>query len=312
MKLYLGIDGGGTRTVAWLVDGEGKTLGRAETGPSNPLKAGFRAATSEISRAFRLCWQESGRPSASRKSSPALLQAVCAGIAGSDRESVHRPLVAWMRQNIPAHRHILTSDAAIALSAALRDSPGIIVISGTGSIAYARDDRGNILRVGGWGIPFDDCGSGYEIGRKAVAAALQAFDGRGPQTKLSALICRQLNLGQIDEVVGCQPDQQQVAALFPLVIEAASTGDRVARRLCHAAARDLVDLAVAVLKKIERTRKPPRVIIAGGVFQSSSMIHRAFARLLRQSIPHAQVEMLKNPPVEGAAWLARNSGRKKS
>jgi glucosamine kinase len=310
MGCFLGIDGGGTRTAAWLADAEGKLMARAESGPSNPLKVGFRAAQREILKAFRTCLREAGfPPAAARASRPMVLSAVCAGIAGVDRRSVHRPLLAWMRRHIPARRHLLTYDAAIALAAAVRNAPGIIVIAGTGSIALARDNQGTLLRAGGWGIPFDDHGSGYELGRMAVGAALEACDGRGPHTILMDRICRHLDLGNITEIVAQQLEQQQVAALFPLVMEAAREGDLVARHLCDNAARDLTGLAVALLKRADWTCCATPVVTTGGVFRSSTLIRRAFARHLRRFAPLARVELLERPPVEGALWLARNLGK---
>ena len=313
MTRFRGIDGGGTRTSAWLADGEGKVLGRSESGPSNPHKVGLAAAEHEILRAFRACWQEAGLPrSAARALRPPVLDAICAGISGAGQRAFERPLLAWMRRHIPARQHLLTSDAAIALAAAVRDAPGIIVIAGTGSIAYARDDQGGVLRAGGWGIPFDDRGSGYDLGRKAVSAALEAFDGRGPQTILTEQICRHLHLADITAVVSRKIEPQQMAALFPLVTEAARAGDLVARHLCDDAARDLAELAAALLKRAGWTRRVIPVVTTGGVFQSSILIRRAFARHLRRFAPQARVEMLQRPPVEGALWLARNLNQKRS
>jgi N-acetylglucosamine kinase-like BadF-type ATPase len=312
MGCFLGIDGGGTRTVAWLAEGEGKLLGRAESGPSNPLKVGFRTAQREILKVFRACLQEAGFPQrAARASHPLVVRTVCAGIAGVDRRAVHRPLLAWMRRHIPARHHLLTSDAAIALAAAVRNAPGIIVIAGTGSIAFARDGQGGLLRAGGWGIPFDDRGSGYDLGRKAVSAALEAFDGRGPHTLLMDRICRHLELGDITGIISKGLEQQQIAALFPLVTEAAREGDLVARHLCDDAARDLANLAVALLKRAGWTRRPTPVVTSGGVFRSSDLIRRAFARHLRRFAPLARVELLERPPVEGALWLARTFDERK-
>ena len=309
MDCFVGVDGGGTRTVAWLSDAEGKFLARAETGPSNPLKAGYRAAEREILRAFRTCLRESGLRRAAGHAP--IVRAVCAGIAGVDRRQVHRPLLAWMRTHLPARIHLLTTDAAIALAAAVRNAPGIIVIAGTGSIAFARDDHGKLLRAGGWGIPFDDRGSGYELGRSAVSAALEACDGRGAQTSLMTRICDHLRLGNITEIAAQQLEQQQVAALFPLVLAAASEGDLVARHLCDDAGRDLAGLAVALLKRAGWIRRPTRVVTTGGVFRSSIAIRRAFTRQLRRFAPLARVELLERPPVEGALWLARNAGKKR-
>ena len=306
MSCFLGVDGGGTRTVAWLADGKGKLLGRAESGPSNPFKAGFPAAQREILKAFRACLREAGfLATAGRALRPPLVHAVCAGISGVDRRAAQRPLLAWMRRHIPARHHLLTSDAAIALAAAVRNASGIIVVAGTGSIAFARDDQGEILRVGGWGVPFDDRGSGYDLGRKAVGAALEAFDGRGPDTLLMDRICRHLGLGDIPGIISEELEQQQIAALFPLVMEAARDGDLVARHLCDDAARDLANLAVALLKRAGWTRRTTPVVTTGGVFRSSNLIRRAFARHLRRFAPLARVELLERPPVEGALWLAR-------
>jgi N-acetylglucosamine kinase-like BadF-type ATPase len=236
-----------------------------------------------------------------------LLAAVCAGVAGVDRPAVSRPLLAWLRRAIPARHHLLATDAAIALHAALGSAPGMIVVSGTGSIAYARNHRGKILRAGGWGASFDDPGSGYDLGRKAIMAALRHFDGRGERTVLTARICRALKLTDITQVVLKNLDPQQVAALFPLVLEAARQGDRVARRLCAQAARDLAQLALALAPRLGRRGRLP-IVCAGGVFRSSSTLRRSFARYLHQRMPAAHVRLLQRGPVEGALAMARKLG----
>jgi N-acetylglucosamine kinase-like BadF-type ATPase len=299
MNYYLGIDGGGTRTTAWLANEDGKVLARVETGPANPLKAGLRAAERELRRATCEAVRQAGLAAAAP-----VLSAVCAGIAGSSQPAVHGRLLSWMRQHLPAHHHMLTSDAAIALAAAVGDSPGIIVIAGTGSIALARDGHGRLLRAGGWGTPFDDCGSGYDVGRRAIAAALQAFDGRDRHTVLMDRICHALSLPDITHIVSRHFEPQQVAALFPLAMEAAQEGDRVARHLCEDAAGDLAHLAVALLKRTRWLHRSVPVVCAGGVFRSSLLIRRAFARQLRGCAPKVRVELLARLPVEGALRLA--------
>ena len=157
------MDGGGTRTTAWVADECGRVLGRSQAGPSNPLKVGFEASKCELLRAARLAMRQA-RPAAGRgRAARPGLEAVAVGLAGVDRPQVHRPLLAWLRRSVPARFHLLTSDAAIALEAAIGRSPGIMVISGTGSIGYGRDERGHVLRSGGWGLLFDDAGSGYDL-----------------------------------------------------------------------------------------------------------------------------------------------------
>jgi N-acetylglucosamine kinase-like BadF-type ATPase len=180
----------------------------------------------------------------------------------------------------------------------------MIVVSGTGSIAYGRNHRGETLRAGGWGASFDDLGSGYDLGRKAIMAALCDFDGRGEHTVLTSRICRTLHLSDITQIVLKKLDTKQVAALFPLVAEAARQGDRVARRLCVQAGGDLAQLALALARRLGGRGVLP-VVCAGGVFRSSPTLRRSFARCLRQRLPSARVRLLKREPVEGALAMAR-------
>lgn len=316
MKYFVGIDGGGTRTTAWLSDEKGRVLARAVAGPSNPLKVGIKSTQREILRATRDVLRqahvaarlggERRRTPTGRGSTAAALEAVCVGLAGTDRPPVHRKVLAWLRQAIPARHYLLTSDAAIALRAAIADSPGVIVISGTGSIAYGRDDRGRVLRSGGWGAFLDDAGSGYDLGRKAIVAALQDYDGRGSCTQLTAKVCRALKISDITQVVLKKLTATEVAGLFPLVLEAARRRDAVARRLCDEAGKDLADLALALLRRMGWLRRVIPVVYAGGVFRSSLRIRRAVTRHLRRHAPQARVLLLRHPAVEGALALARD------
>lgn len=310
MPYFLGIDGGGTRTTAWLADDRKHILGRAVAGPANPLKVGFEACEREIAVAARgavvaagLSRQRGGRKSGGIKPP---LHAVVVGLAGVDRPPVHRRVLAWLRRAVPARFHLLTSDAAIALRAAIGDSPGVIVISGTGSITFGRNDRNHVLRSGGWGTLYDDAGSGYDLGRKAIVAALRDFDGRGAYTQLARRICQVLKLNDITQVILRALTPQEIAGLFPLVLEAARRQDLVARHLLDDAGRDLADLALALLKRFGWQRRVVPVVCAGGVFRASARVRRSFARHLRRAAPHAKVLLLRHPPVEGALALARD------
>jgi N-acetylglucosamine kinase-like BadF-type ATPase len=193
----------------------------------------------------------------------------------------------------------------IALHAALGTDAGMIVESGTGSFAYARNRRGETLRVGGWGAAFDDPGSGYDLGRKAIMAALRDFDGRGERTLLTGKICRALRLTNITQIVRKKLNPQDVAGLFPLVLEAAHQGDRVARRLLTEAARDLAQLALALARRLGLRGMVP-VVCAGGVFRSSPSLRRSFARYVHQRMPSARMRLLQHEAVEGALAMARN------
>jgi glucosamine kinase len=295
----LGIDGGGTRTTAWLADSRGEVLARTEAGPSNPLKVGVAASR----RALLGAAQDALRQA---RLKPRSLEAVCVGLGGVGQPAVHRRMLAWLRRAIPARHHLLTTDAALALRAGLGESPGIVVISGTGSIGYARDEQGQIERAGGWGTPFDDVGSGYDLGRKAIAAALRDADGRGPHTQLTRRIPWAFGLSDITQVVGKPLAAQEVAALFPLVRWAARRGDAVAQCLCDEAGAELAELALALLKRLGWRSRAMPVICAGGVLLSSRRIRSCVTHRLRRQAPAARVMLLRHAPVEGALALARN------
>jgi N-acetylglucosamine kinase-like BadF-type ATPase len=298
MRYFLGLDGGGSRTTAWLADERGRVVARSSSGPSNPLKVGFATSKRELKLVVHRVRRQA-------QVKPGELEAVCIGLAGVDRPQVYRPLFNWLRRSIPARFHYLTSDAAIALQAAIGDSPGIMVISGTGSIGYGRDAKGRVLRSGGWGSMFDDLGAGYDLGRKAIVAALRACDGRGPHTMLESSICGALGLEDISEVIMRALAPHEIAALFPVVLEAASRRDFVARQLCEEAGRDLADLALSLLKRLRwRDQKVP-VACSGGVLQSSARIRRSLQRHLQRRAPRAQIIFLRRPAVEGALALAR-------
>jgi N-acetylglucosamine kinase-like BadF-type ATPase len=294
---FLGIDGGGSRTTAWLADDHHRILARVVTGPSNPVAVGLETARRNLLRAARRALRQGGL--GRRK-----IEAVCAGIAGIAHPLIYRKLLRSFERDIPARHHLLTHDAAIALECALGKSPGVIVISGTGSIAHGRDRKDRFLRCGGWGSVFDDCGSGYDIGRKAVSAALRDFDGRGAPTRLGKDICRALRIKEITQVVSKSLKTDQIAALFPVVNRAADLGDPIARELCRDAGRDLSVMASALLSRIGGPAEGLRVVCAGGVFKSGVSVRRSFARHVRAALPGAKIALLRRHPVEGALSLA--------
>ena len=298
MGYLIGIDGGGTHTTAWLADRDLSVLARVRAGATNPVKIGLANTQHEIFRAYReLLRQAHVRP--------LQIDAVCAGLSGGDSKPIRRSMLAWMRKAIPARAHLMTTDAAVALSAALGESEGIIVIAGTGSIAFGRDRRAGVIRVGGWGNQFDDAGSGFDMGRKAIAAALRAHDGRGKPTSLGQAICRQLRLRAITEAVPMQLTAQDVAALFPLVHQEARAGDAIARQLCRESAGHLAELATTIISRLHWKRRTIPVVCSGGIFRSSELIRRAFARHIHEVAPRARISLLRREPVEGALLLAR-------
>lgn len=300
MSAFLGIDSGGSGTAAWVADGHGRVLGRARAGPGNPVKIGLRPAAKNILAAAHTALDHAGLRTAT-------LDAVCAGVAGTGRPSIDRSLSALLQRGLRTRRFLLTTDGMIALESALGGSPGVVVISGTGSIAYARSTAGEVLRSGGWGSVFDDEGSGYDIGRSAVHAALAALDGRGPRTRLDGDICRALKLKEITEVVEKPLPPDRIAALLPAVLRAAQHGDATAAGLMEVAAGRLALLVTALLRRFDHPELP-RVVCAGGVFRASVTLRRRFAEIVHESSPGARISLLRREPVEGALALAMRLG----
>jgi len=293
---YLGIDGGGTATTAWAADERDRVVGRGAAGPSNPVKVGLARARREILAAAQQALFTASRTE---------LSAVCVGLAGADRPQVSDPLLTWLRRYIPAQLHLLTTDAAITLEAALGRGPGVVVIAGTGSIACGRDREGRVMRAGGWGSVFGDEGSAYDIGRKGVNAALRALDGVGPRTRLAQDICNSLELAGVSDIVGVNLDPQQIAALAPLVVEAERKDDAAACQIVFEAGRELAQLAAALLVRLGLNEEYVHVVLAGGLLRSSRALRRSLRRHLSSLSPQAQVGVLRREPVQGALALAR-------
>lgn len=300
MKYFLGIDGGGTHTTAWLMDERGRVVGRAVDGPSNPLKAGFEQAEEHLLGAI-------AGALAALSNKAVSVDTVCAGIAGVDRAVVFRRVMSILRKGIRARRYLLTTDAAITLEAALGDRPGIVVISGTGSIALGRDSAGALLRCGGWGNIFSDEGSGCDLGRKAIVAALRDYDGRGPRTLVTRSLTRALKIRKVTEVAAAAPAPRELAALFPVVLRAARRGDAVARALCDEAAGALAELALTLVRRLDFD-SGARIFCAGGVFHASQEIRRNFAARVHRAARGSTVLLSPHEPVEGALRIARCGG----
>jgi N-acetylglucosamine kinase-like BadF-type ATPase len=171
----LGIDAGGTKTVCLLSDDEGRIVAHARGPGANLQSSGELELEKVLHRVMESALGE-------RDARPA---AICLGIAGVDREDDANIVRAIMRRISPGSRVLVVNDALVALVAGAGHRPGIVVMSGTGSIVYGRNAQGAAARAGGWGHVIGDEGSGYWIGRHAVMAVVRAADGRGPRTRLT-------------------------------------------------------------------------------------------------------------------------------
>lgn len=293
MRYVVGIDAGGTKTVGLLADETGRICAKTRGEGANLVVHGELAVEKVV---FQIL--EDLDP-------PEPPTAMCLGIAGSDRPTERQLLEAMLRRLGQRRGARIVNDAFIALVAGAPDGVGIVIVSGTGSIAYGVDPRGETARAGGWGYLLGDEGSAYWLGHAAIRLGIRFADGRGPETTLYDRVCQALDLSQPADLVSWFYDQERfryrVAGLARLVEEAAADGDDTAAALLDQAAAHLTRAAQAVERQLSMEERFP-LVLAGGTFKACpSLGKRVEARL---SLSGAEPIWLEREPATGAVTLA--------
>ncbi len=247
-SLLLGLDGGGTHTRAVLAGLEGDVLGRGRAGPSNWATGGADAARRALAEAI-------GQALAGH--APQEVRAACLGLAGLDRPqdaAAYRPVPdAWGL----GERTLLVNDAEIAWAGATGGAPGIVVVAGTGSVAYGRDGAGRAARAGGWGLPFGDEGGAAWIAAEAIRRVLCGSDGRARPSALASVLCAAAGCADpldLCRLPGGGTAETALGALAPAVTAAAAGGEPDALRIVERAAGELAGLAGGVAAQLGLTR----------------------------------------------------------
>lgn len=293
-KILVGADVGGTKTAV-AVSKDGTIVGHAD-GPGAAVRPGRAlASASTIIEVVRRALSDAGRVTG---------DVLVVGAAGAGREPEREELRTALRsENVVSHV-MVTTDIEIALAAAFQDGPGIVVSAGTGSVAVGRDQRGKRHRIGGYGWQMGDEGSGYAIGRASLGAVSRAVDGRSPPTALSQRLLKATRSGDFDSLVrwaaGASP--AEVAALAPHVLEVAAEGDPLAQGIADYAARELSQLAICLLPKMELSPPVP-VAITGGLLSPDQPLRRALLAKLREEAAFRPTEAPVDA-VAGALLLA--------
>jgi N-acetylglucosamine kinase-like BadF-type ATPase len=294
----LGIDAGGTKTVCLLADDHGTVVSEGRGPGANLHAAGELAVEKVLHEVIEAAVGDRGVAPA----------AVCLGIAGVDREDEAQTVRAIMRRLGYRTRAVVVNDALIALVSAAGDAPGVVIIAGTGSIVYGRNALGESARAGGWGHMIGDEGSGYWIGREALAAVMRAADGRGPQTDLAPALLHELDIADISRLPRIVYDREQprmaVAALGPLVQRVSDAGDAVATRILERAADELVLAARSVTARLEMRGEAFGYHLAGSVFRLVPWLVAELSRRLPEVAPRSTVQLLEGEPAMGAVRLA--------
>ena len=294
----LGLDAGGTKTVCLLAREDGAILAESRRGGANLQAVGEL----EVEKVLHDAMDEA---IGHRNIIPS---AICLGIAGVDRLEDRAIIHALMKRIGSKARVLVVNDALVALEAGVPGEPGVVVISGTGSISYGRNARGEAARSGGWGYVLGDEGSGYWIGRAALRAVLRESDRRGPATALSPLLLDHFGVSRapelIHEVYHRNLKPAAIGSLAKYVQAAFSGGDAVAIGILRGGANELESAALSVARRLEMVGQPFTFVLAGGIFRAVPWLEQELGRRLPVAAPNSRVRLLDREPAMGAVALA--------
>lgn len=291
----IGIDGGGTSIRVVVTTADLNVLGYAEGGSANPVGVGREAAT-------RLIQDKTLAALRAANLTPAHIAAIAAGIAGASSEYATDWLETTLRAVLPDALIIPSSDIEVALVGAHGKREGVLVLSGTGSVALGINAAGDMVRVGGWGYLLGDEGSGHLIGMQGLRAVTLADDERIPPTSLTEALLSAVGVDNVmylipwvyDRTVNRIPD---VAALAPIVLEHAHH-DAAARAIVDEAIDGLAEHAETIIRRLGMEQ--PAIAFTGGLLTRPNLLSQGLA----QRLGMAGVPVPRHSPVIGAALLA--------
>jgi N-acetylglucosamine kinase-like BadF-type ATPase len=303
-ELHAGVDGGGTRTRAVVAKRDLTPLGRGASGPANAATTPLAAVLDAVVEAIRDACEAAGE-------APRALAAVSVGLAGIHASGLRARVEEALSRALCGPRVRVYGDAEIALAGVSNEgvgAPGLVLVAGTGTVAFGRNARGQTARAGGWGPLIGDEGSAYTIGRRALAAIVREIDGRGPPTSMKELLCAEEGVSTAEELVRRLPSASatpaEIAAYFPLAAEAARRGDAVARLLLRDAGEEIGRAALSVVRRLGMEDEDFPAATIGGVFTAGELLTEPLARLLHETAPKARLGPPAHPPELGAVRLA--------
>jgi N-acetylmuramic acid 6-phosphate etherase len=307
MVWVLGVAGGGTRTVAIVANEKGRVLGRGESGPATQHTIGLAVATNAIRTAALAAIEDAGLVV------PAL-SAAYFGLAGVDRP-VDRQIMAAAIASLGLTCKVqLDHESCAALAGATDGKPGVVIMADTGSVAFGEDAKGQRARAGGYGPLLGDEGSGYDIARKALAAALRAEDGRGPATLLVDRLRQRFMLDRMTDLINlvygdpAPLGRAEIASLTALVIDAAQEGDSIARELLRVAGRELGLAGAAVLQRLDWSGMASIPVTGtGSVFSAGNLLALPMQQVIRSQWPQVHFMAPRHTAAYGAVLLALRS-----
>ena len=303
MSHVIGIDAGGTKTVCLLADMHGTVVSRSRSTGANLQAVGELQVEKVLHEVMEQAIGD-------RAIVPSV---ICLGIAGVDRPGDHAVIQGIMKRIGFKARILIVNDALVALEAGAPGQPGVVVISGTGSIAYGRNTAGQAARSGGWGYVLGDEGSGYWIGRAALRAVLRAADHRGPRTLLTQMLLEHFQVAQpqalIHAVYHSHLSPAAIGALATSVQTAFREGDPAAIGILKGAADELEGAALSVARRLDLMSEAFTFVLSGGIFRAIPWLEQELARRLPVTAPRSTTTLLDREPAEGAVRLALDEAR---
>jgi len=300
-EIVIGVDGGGTKTRLIIGTADGEQLATID-GPGSALSIDGAAHSAEV--IADLVARALGEISQPGAIFPRVLYC---GVSGTGREDRNRALHAALDEKELAEEVVVDSDGLIALYDAFEDRAGILLVAGTGSIAYGRSPSGTLVRCGGWGPAFGDEGSGGWIGKRALSIVAASSDGREPPTALLFPILAATECEDVQDLIqwAAAADARAFASLIPAVFATASAGDPRATALITLAAEELVLHVRALARQLfGDERAAVSVALSGGLMQKGSILRKRLEHRLKSAVPGAHLRSEDVLPARGALWAA--------
>jgi glucosamine kinase len=295
-RIVVGVDGGGSRTRVIVADEHGTELARADGDPSalRPGDAMQSAAViaAAVAEGLQVAGMTDSRPSV-----------VCVGVAGAGREPERQALLQALVSLRVGDDVVVHADATIALDDAFGDGPGIVLIAGTGSVAFGRGPTGTFGRCGGWGPVCGDEGGGAWIGRRALSVVTASADGREPETALVGAVLTAAQVTTVHDLIpwAAAVGPAGLAGLVPAVLHSAEAGDLRANAVVSFAAEELVLHVRTLARRLftdERATAP--VAFAGGLLDRRSLLRARVEHRLKSAVPGGVLDARNVVPARGA------------
>ncbi|SES95553.1 N-acetylglucosamine kinase [Anaerobranca gottschalkii] len=301
MKWVLGIDGGGSKTEAYAVDLKGKVLGVTVGESCNYYIIGLEKFIKNIRQ---LILQIASMTNLKIED----LVIISLGLAGVGNSRDKELILSKLEELHLSCKYIVNSDAKISLFSGTGKLTGITVISGTGSIAFGINQQGKEFRAGGWGHILGDEGSGYDIGRKGIIAAIKNLEDRGDQTLLTKIFQEDLGITDFRELIPIiyndSNNKKFIASLSQTVVKAAEMGDSVANKILIDAGKELSNLVFSVIQRGFDGKFFGKVVVNGSILLKVDIVREAFTNLVKEKHEGIQVVFPQYSPALGAALLA--------